>query len=286
MSRNQSSGSGTGNNNSSGAYEYEFQITRTQGLLGLRVRRDVQYAGGHCLTVIGFVEPCMVSQLGYIEIGDEIIAIDGKPVKTEEDVIFLTDRLDNDLVKIRVRRSNYDEEEERMKRYGLRYIEQLQQIDLLKSTVRKDHIDLAEATLQLGILLSEAGDYKTAMASIEEALNNAYGTANGINHLVALCLCALAHISYKTKKFADARRQLWEAVEILKKLGHSFQLLLLQTYFKLLSVADAQESAEDREFTRKKAEDLRQVIMESLVSSVHTEFCSDHTLPILPPPLL
>jgi tetratricopeptide (TPR) repeat protein len=247
-------------------HEFEFQITRTQGLIGLRVRKDALLTGGHCLTVIGFVEPCMVSQLGYLEIGDEIITIDGKPVKTEEDIIFLTDRLDNDLVRIKIRRNNFDEEENRMKKYGLRYIEQLQQIDTMKSTLRKDHIDLAEATLQLGIILSELGDYKSAMISIEDALNNAYGTANGVNHVVALCQCALAHISFKTKKFADARRLLWEAVELFKKLGHNSQLLLLQTYFKLLSVADAQESAEDREFTRKKAEDLQQVIMGSLVS--------------------
>jgi tetratricopeptide (TPR) repeat protein len=270
------------NNNS--VYEFEFQITRTQGLIGLRVRKDIVLTGGNCLTVIGFVEPCMVSQLGYIEIGDEIITIDGKPVRTEEDIIFLTDRLDNDLVKIKIRRNNYNDEEDRMKKYGLRYIEQLQHIDTLKSTLRKDHIDLAEATLQLGILLSESGDYQNALVAIEEALNNAYGTANGINHIVALCLCALAHISYKTKKFPDARRQLWEAVEILKKLGHSSQLPLLQTYFKLLSVADAQESAEDREFTRKKVEDLRQVIMESLVSSHHATR-SFSSYPLLSPPL-
>jgi tetratricopeptide (TPR) repeat protein len=248
--------------------ESEFAITRTQGLVGLRVKREPLLSGGYTLNVIHFVEPCMVSQLGYLEIGDEILSIDGKLVRSDSDIIINTEQIDTDLIRIKFRRHNYHQESEKLKRFGLRYFNQLELVEKLKSTLRSDHIDLAEATLQLGIISSEIGDFTTASSYIEEALNNAYGTSAGVNKIVGLCYSAQAHISYKSKKYLDARRHLWEAVELFKKIGASVQIDLFQTYQRLLSVAEAQDSAEDREFTKKKSDDLQQLIMAALVSSL------------------
>lgn len=249
--------------------EYEFQITRTQGLIGLRIKKEINLSGTNSFKVIGFIEPCMVSQLGYLEIGDEILTIDGKIMKSEDEINIITERIDVDLITIKVRKhSNYDDNDEIFRKYGSRYIQQLTVIETLKTTLRKDHIDIAEATLQLAIIIIECGDIKLAQNYLEEALNNAFGTDIGINNIVALCYCTQAHIAYKIKKYADSRRLLWEAVEIFKKIGETSQLYLLQTYKKLLSVATAQDSAEDYEFTRKKADDLQQIIISSYVSII------------------
>lgn len=245
--------------------EYEFTITRAHGLIGLRVKWEYSLSGGG-LFITNILEPCMVSQLGYIEIGDEILLIDGKPVKNEADINLHTDKVDIDLVTVKIKRLAKELSfDELIKKYGNRYLDQLEVIKSLKTTLRKDHIDIAEQTLKLGIIAIETGDFKTGQAYIEEALNNAFGTDAGINTIVANCYCAQAHIAYKSKKYTDARRHLWEAVELYKKLGTTSQLDLFHTYNKLLAVADAQESAEDREFTKRKADELQLIIMANQV---------------------
>ena len=246
--------------------ELEFTITRSQGLIGVRVKWEHSLSGNGSLIVTNFLEPCMVSQLGYMEIGDEILLIDGKPVKSEADIHLFTDKIDVDLVNIKIKRLakevTYDEI---IKKYGNRYLDQLEVIKSLKTTLRKDHIDIAEQTLKLGLIAIENGDFTTGKGHIEEALNNAFGTAVGINSIVARCYTIQGYLAYKYRKFNDSRRHLWEAVEIYKKLGVTSQLDLFHTYHKLIAVADAQESMEDREFTKRKADELQLQIMANQV---------------------
>lgn len=245
--------------NSARSYEEsEFTVTRTQGLQGLRVKWEEKLVRPG-LYVSTFLDPCMVNALGYLEVGDEIVSIDGRVAKSEADINFFTEHVATDLVTIRIRReSRAPSPADIEKKLGDRFNIQLRVIENLKTTFRKDSIEIGDAKLILANIALEAGSRKVGKENVEEAMQIAYATAAGINIVLAKSYLALAHIAYLQRKWPDTRRNLYDALDVLTKMRDSTErdLAIYDTALKMAAIAETQDSPEDKDFAKKKMDDV------------------------------
>ena len=243
-----------------------FAICRSFGMQGVHVEeRDKK------LVVTEFYEPCLAQELGCLCVGDTIVSIDGEAVSSESDILVVEADTSVAEMEVKITPKPISETERDIKRFGERYLNIADGIKSLKSTHRKDHIDIAIATMQQGNILIENGDLEFGRNLVEDALNNAYGLNGGINDTVCACYCSQAQVAYLEDRTTDLRRHLLEAIEVYKKIGESMDIEQFKVFSKLVSVAQSDEESTFRDTIARQAMELQQKIV---VNNVRNMLCN------------
>jgi tetratricopeptide (TPR) repeat protein len=241
----------------------EFHISKSHGLVGL----DFKDVGGK-FTLAAILEPCLAAYLGLVEVGDVLVAIDGKDVTCEADLVPPVDELgasfSKDDMSLKIERqgksTQYDIEGDDIKRAR----------SLAKSTSKTDHATQATLRLQMGEVLLARGDYAQAQEILEDGLNIAYGINIGTNAHVVTAYSSLSQVYYCQGNFTGAAEALNEAEEVLKKLGASQDNLVLELEVvnKKAEVAICLEEEEEMLKLKARAAEILKIIL-SLQVGVH-----------------
>lgn len=201
--------------------ELEFHISRSHGLVGL----DFENKDGK-FTLRSIIEPCLAAYLGLVQVGDVLVAIDGKDVTCEADLTPPTDEKGASFSK--------DDMSLKIERQGKSTQLDIEGDDiksarsLAKSTSKTDHATQAKLRLSIGEVLLARGDYVEAQDVLDEGLNIAYGINIGVNAHVVTAYSSLAQVYYCQHNYAEAEKALNEAEAVLKKLGASQDNLMLE----------------------------------------------------------
>ena len=233
--------------------EETFSISRSYGFQGIHTEAAL---------VSEITEPSLAFELGYLNIGDTILTVDDSAVTSEEDLRIVESDTSVALMNVKVKlKSGQDASAATIMRYGEKYLNIRDAILSMKATLRKDHIDIAISTMQLGQCCLENGDFDAAKPLLEEALNNAYGYKQGVNEYVCQCYLYQAQIAYGENRGVDARRHLREAIDMYKKIGESMDVQQLRAYAKLIVLAGEDDDSSFKDTIAKQAMEIQQKIV-------------------------
>jgi tetratricopeptide (TPR) repeat protein len=235
--------------------EIEFHISRSHGLVGLHFTNN----GGN-FTVSKMTEPCLAAYLGLVEVGDELLSIDGKEINNEADLVTPPDSqgasFSKDDMCLKLNRSG--------KSYNDIEGEDIKSARALsKSTSKTDHTTQAKLRLTIGEVLLARGDYIAAQDALEDGLNIAYGVNVGINSIVVTAFSFLSQVYYCQGDYKAAKEALTEAQSVINKLGPSQEKLVqeLEIVNKKVEVAICLEEEEEMLQSKTRAEEILKIIL-------------------------
>ena len=236
--------------------EIEFHISRSHGLVGL-VFENVD--GKFTLKKIN--EPCLANYLGLVEVDDILVAVDGKEVTCEADLVPPIDEVgasyskDDMCLKLERRKkaTQHDIEGDVIKKAR----------SLIKSTPNTDHKTQANLRLSIGEVLLSRGDFVQAQDVLEDGLNIAYGINIGVNRQVVIAYSSLSQVYYCQGNYSGADEALKEAEAVLRKLDTNRDNLVLQLELinKKAEVAICLENEEEMLNLKSRAAEILKIIL-------------------------
>ena len=247
--------------------EIEFHISRSRGLVGVHFDE----VKGR-LVVSSFSSPCLAEYFGLLEKGDVLLAVDEKVVKTENDLISLSESVaasySKDDMSLKIERKG-KKGPSQQSQHGIEGDVIVRSRDLIKKTAKTDHSNQAKLRLQIGEVLLARGDYIEAQDVLEDALNIAYGINIGVNPLVVTCYGALSQVYYCQGKFESADEALNEAEGVIKKLGTSQDTFYLEMEIvnKKAEVAKCRDQEDEMLHCKTRSAELLKIILSLQVSA-------------------